>query len=112
MKKPTMLVSALIGFGLMLIHCAPKPEELKLADLKTACDYVDALESLADEVIRIQGDRPKEKWTEEEKGRIKLLQKKAREVGEAADKKYTEAEFRECPNFGDLEKKVEESNLF
>ena len=127
-----MVIIAFSFASMTMLSCTQKAEDIKLSDLKTACDIVNALIKVADagikweekydkeikeddfdsekEGLEIYQKRIKEKeeklWAERE-----VLKKKLREIIEAAGKKYTAAEIRECPNFEIVEKKLKDSGL-
>ena len=48
MKKVMTTLGAIIIASAMLLSCSQKPTEIKLSDLNTACDYVDAIEKCFD----------------------------------------------------------------
>ena len=136
-----MVIIAFSFASITMLSCTQKAEDIKLSDLKTACDFVSALGKVADagikweekydkvrkedefdseaasksesgglEELEIYNKRIKEKedklWAERE-----VLKKKLREITEAAGKKYTEIEVKECPDFEMLEKKFKDSGL-
>lgn len=136
-----MVIIAFSFASITMLSCTQKAEDIKLSDLKTACDFVNALGKVADagikweekydkvrkedefdseaasksesgglEELEIYNKRIKEKedklWAERE-----VLKKKLREITEAAGKKYTEIEVKECPDFEMLEKKFKDSGL-
>lgn len=132
MKKVMMVIIAFSFASMTMLSCTQKAEDIKLSDLKTACDIVNALIKVADagikweekydkeikeddfdsekEELEIYQKRIKEKeeklWAERE-----VLKEKLKEIAEVAEKKYTAAEIRECPNFEIVEKKLKDSGL-
>lgn len=104
MKKylTLILLSSMIN-----VSCAQKPEDVKISDLQTACDYMNALEKVIDAAIKIGGNRSSEDLSQKDKDYLKVLFAKAEEIGEAAAKKYTAAEVENCPNFGRYLDKLE-----
>jgi len=132
MKKVMMAFIAFSFASMTMLSCTQKPEEIKLSDLKTACDFVSALGKIADagikweekydkEIIKDHFDSEKEgleiyeKRKKEKEDKLfaerEVLKKKLREITEAAGKKYTETEVKECPDFEMLEKKFKDSGL-
>ena len=127
-----MVIIAFSFASITMLSCTQKAEDIKLSDLKTACDIVNALIKVADagikweekydkeikeddfdsekEELEIYQKRIKEKeeklWAERE-----VLKEKLKEIAEVAEKKYTAAEIRECPNFEIVEKKLKDSGL-
>jgi hypothetical protein len=77
-------------------------DEIKLLDLKTPCDYLDAMEKVIDAAIEIRKKNEGKKlknYSEEDKKSLDRYKKKISEITKAADKKYTKAEAEECENF-------------
>ena len=106
---------AILGVALftsmIMLGCTQKPENIKLSDLKTACDYIDALEKCGDAIIKLkkpaltryqEGGKSLEDFSQE----IKVLQEKIEVIGKAGDKKFTKDEFNECPSFDRIKEKM------
>ena len=106
---------AILGVALftsmIMLGCTQKPENIKLSDLKTACDYIDALEKCGDAIIKLkklaliryqEGGNSLEDFSQE----IKVLQEKIEVIGKAGDKKFTKDEFNECPSFDRIKEKM------
>jgi benzoyl-CoA reductase/2-hydroxyglutaryl-CoA dehydratase subunit BcrC/BadD/HgdB len=108
-----------------LNSCNSKPEEIKLTELKTACDYIKAEESIVDEFLKLQeqhpealkglflfaaGDKPiiETEFT----NKFKKLYKKLEELDNASRMKFTSAEFKECSNTDVLDKKTRQMKLY
>jgi hypothetical protein len=83
---------------------AQRPEDIKLSNLKTACDYTSAIEKLADAALKIKTEQNYEFENSQE--HLDLLENKLKDILEAGRKKFTEAEFRECPNWKNQTKKM------
>ena len=97
--------------SMILLGCTQKPENIKLSDLKTACDYIDALEKCGDAIIKLkklaliryqEGGNSLEDFSQE----INVLQEKIDVIGKAGDKKFTKDEFNECPSFDRIKEKM------
>lgn len=86
--------------------CSQNPQEIKLSELHTACDYIDAIDQVCDAAIEIRGNRKFTDINEDEKKKIKDLKSKAYQIAFAGGKKYTAAEFKECPKQKELEEKL------
>ncbi len=135
-----MVIIAFSFASMTMLSCTQKAEDIKLSDLKTACDFVSALGKVADAGIKWEEKKDKLRKEDEfdsegfdsqkealegleiHNKRIKekedklwaereVLKKKLREIIEAAGKKYTEIEVKECPDFEMLEKKFKDSGL-
>ena len=112
-----------LGISILLITCKQEPEDIKLSDMNNACDYLNATEIIIDAILE------KTKWedlTDEEKEgdnfilkdprcescnlyisknkleEIKILLEKIKDLDNAASKKYTIEELKECNNFDKL----------
>ena len=93
-----MIFGAVIFASFMLTSCSQKPTEIKLSDLDTACDYVDAIEKCVDAIIELkdyEGELPEEK------------QEYARQLNE----KITEADVEECKNFETVQNKMKSHKI-
>ena len=107
MKNLKTIFGAVIFASFMLTSCSQKPTEIKLSDLDTACDYVDAIEKCIDAIIEIKGDKKFISELPEEKQEYAQLKEKLKEIEKAAKKKFTEAEVKECENFESTQKKYD-----
>ena len=95
-----MMIFGAISFASMImVSCTEKAEDIQLSDLKTVCDYVDAMEKVSDAAIKTRGDKSLEDLSQEEKNYLKVLKAKAKDIGKAAEKKYTNKEVKECSNY-------------
>jgi hypothetical protein len=119
MKKVMMVIIAFSFASMTMLSCTQKAEDIKLSDLKTACDFVSAMGKIADAQIKNDKDSnasiEKGTWSEESSKNAnayrEVLKNKLQEITEAAGKKYTEIEAKECPDFQMLEKKFKDSGL-
>ena len=113
MKNLKTIFGAVIFASFMLTSCSQKPTEIKLSDLDTACDYVDAIEKCIDAIIEIKGDKKFiSELPEEKQEYAEQLKEKFKEIEKAANKKFTEAELLECTpdDFESLQKKYDEAD--
>jgi len=95
MKTSTLILLAL----LLLPSCSQKPADIKLNELNSVCEYMDALVSLSDEYIALVGDRLWADVSAEEQARLDELENKLEDIGQACEKKYTRAGMKECPSY-------------
>jgi len=93
---------------LATISCSKKPEDIKLSELKTSCDYVDALEIVLDKGISLFKNKKIEDFSPEEKSYLETLKIKLKQIVEAGEKKFTDLEFEECSNFKKVYEKIDE----
>ena len=107
MKNTITAFVSLLLISVLASGCSSDPRDIKLSDLKSACDYVDAAEKVLDAAIAIGDNKDLEKLTEADKKEIKELEDKMEEIGKAAEKKYTEAEVMECKSFERVKEKVD-----
>jgi hypothetical protein len=106
-KYTNHLICLLFIFNSM--GCSQNPKDIKLSDLHTACDYIDAIDQVCDVAIDLKGDKKVKDLTEEEKKKYQELETKAYQIAFAGGKKYTPAEFKECPKQKELEEKLEKA---
>ena len=111
MKKVMAILGVALFTSMIMLGCTQKPENIKLSDLKTACDYIDALEKCGDAIIKLkktaltryqEGGNSLEDFSQE----IKVLQEKIEVIGKAGDKKFTKDEFNECHSFDRIKEKM------
>jgi hypothetical protein len=91
------------------LGCSQNPKDIKLSDLQTACEYIDAISQVCDAAIDIKGDKKVKDLSEEDKKKYQDLETKAYQIAFAGGKKYTPAEFKECPKQKELEEKLEKA---
>ena len=104
MKKKIILLKAplFIMLTMLSISCSTNADDIKLNDLKTSCDYVDAMNKIYEQMIKIKGDTKVSELGAEKKAEMEVCTKKMKEIALAASKKYTEAEVKECADFEKL----------
>ena len=103
MKNLHPIIILILLSSLFLLGCKKPTEEtykdvieIKLSDLKTPCDYIDALDECVSLSLFILREKEVYSINDEEKVLIKGLEKKRKEIDYAAGNKYTKAEFEEC----------------
>ena len=107
MKKTYAILSSLLCITLLLTNCSQKLEEIKLSDLKTVCDYVDAIENIFDEIIEISSKESS--ISKDDKEQIKSLMNKLEDINEAGGRKYTKKEMMECEGFNRIKEKAKKN---
>ncbi len=106
MKKVMTILGVALFASMIMGGCAQKPENIKLSDLETVCDYVDAMEKCGDALIKTHESKKREDLSKEDKDYMKVLKHKMRDIEKAAEKKYTADEAKECPSFEALKEKM------
>jgi len=107
----TMLLVSITFF----LSCKQKAKDIKLNDLKSACDYIDAGGIIADEMIELKKQHPRDialgfrmavaagdpigEFKSEYTSKYQALKDKLADIGKAAEKKFTEKEVQECDSF-------------
>jgi hypothetical protein len=110
MKNTITVFVSILFASLVLSGCSSDPKDIKLSDLKSACDYVDAAEKIIDATIDFGKNKDLDNLSKEDKKEIKALQDKIEEIGEAAEKKYTRTELNECKSFERIKEKAEDAS--
>lgn len=102
MKK--LLLSLTLGAGLMLASCGEEKEaaDIKTDDLETACDCVDALNTIADRMIELL-DKEDDKDAEAE---YEKLEEKMKEVGKHCTTEFKKEDAQECDGYDDIAEKM------
>ncbi len=99
MRKLKSIFGVVILALFVLTSCSQNPTEIKLSNLHTACDYVDAIEKCLDAIIETRDDIARGNIGEEKKGYVKQLKKKMKEIERAYGKKFGSSKKKECENF-------------
>jgi hypothetical protein len=111
MRKGISFLSLLFLVLIFAISCGRKAEDIRLSDLKTACDYVTAMTDVFDEAqIIIKDTKHWEDLNNLQKEKLKILRNKLDEISEAAKKKFTKAEAKECSNYKKMVEKAKKLN--
>ncbi|MFM2285793.1 MAG: hypothetical protein RLZZ543_1290 [Bacteroidota bacterium] len=87
---------------IMFMGCNSRAKDIKLSELKTACDYNDAINKVCNEIKVIKGDKSLKKLNDNDRRSVEDLFEKLDEIGIACQKKYTDAELRECGGYESL----------
>ena len=111
MKKRMLMYGCLLLFPMWFSSCSffNKPEDIKLSDLQTVCDFVNAREKIVTAILEIEGNKlfkPSEYAAE--KGRIVRLKSKLGDIKEVFSKKYTKIEAKDCDSWHQLVSKEEQ----
>ena len=99
MRIKQILVAFL--FTALVISCGNKAKDINVSEIKTECEALDAMITVADELIAL-GDAvdSEEGASEEQKEEFKSLGEKAEEIGEQSDELgFKESDFEDCPNY-------------
>jgi len=107
MKNLANSIAVVLFASMGAIGCTQKPEDIKLTELETTCDYLDAFEICADAAIEIMGEKEFEDLSEEEKEYMEVIEEKIDDIERAGSKKFTKSEIEECPSFERVKEKTE-----
>lgn len=109
MKISNLFFALILFVGLAVSGCKKSPMDIQVSDLKTACDFVDALESLMDEMIAVKGSaNSKEELSAADEQKRLALDKKIDEVKSGAEAKFPKEEAQKCEHYGSLQDKVKQ----
>ena len=121
MKIKQILVAFL--FATLVISCGGKAEDIDVKELETACDVVDALEILMDEIIVLgEAVDPEEgvlgaiaygfEGSKEQKKEYESLQEIADDIKKRMSKlELDEDDLEDCTNYEIVDKKVKKANI-
>ncbi len=102
-KRIIVFKTALLMLLTMFLNsCSTNADDIKLNDLKTSCDYVDALNKGYEQMIELKGKKTDEQLTPEVKKDLEEWFVKLTQINMAFSKKYTKEEAKECANFEKL----------
>ena len=106
MKIKQILVAFL--FATLVISCGNKAKDIDVSELKTECEAVDAVITVADEMLElVEAVDSEEGASEEQKKEYKLLGEKAKEIEDYLEESdFSKEAFKNCPKFEILESKM------
>ncbi|MFN5318777.1 MAG: hypothetical protein ACK5CY_08045 [Bacteroidia bacterium] len=102
--KSLKFKTAILIFSLpFLFGCSGQPEDIKISELTSVCDYTGALLKVCHKINDIAKGRKPEDLSAEEKEFVITLNKKFKDIDRAMGKKFTLTEAKECDEFKELE---------
>ena len=109
MRIKQILVAFL--FTALVISCGNKAKDIDVSELKTECEAVDALITVADEMLElVEAVDSEEGASEEQKKEYKLLGEKAEEIEDyLKESDFSKKAFKKCPKYETLESKIKKS---
>ena len=107
MKIKQILVAFL--FATLVISCGNKAKDIDVSELKTECEFLDAMLIVMDEVVALaEAVDSEEGASEEQKKEYESLEAKMKEIGQKnKELDNDDDKFEDCPNFETLDKKGE-----
>ncbi len=102
MKK--LLLSLTLGAGLVLASCGGDTDaaDIKAEDLETACDCVDAMNTIVDRMIELLD----EDESEEVDAEYEKLEEKMNEVTKHCTKEFKKEDAEGCDGYDDISEKM------
>lgn len=95
--------------GMTVTSCKKSALDIQASDLKSACEFVEALEALMDEMIAVKGNAESiESLSAADQKKQLALEEKIDEISDAAEEKYPKSEAQKCSQFESLGEKVEQ----
>ena len=109
MRIKQILVAFL--FATLVISCGNKAKDIDVSELKTECEAVDAVITVADEMLElVEAVDSEEGASEEQKKEYKLLGEKAEEIEDyLRESDFSKKAFKKCPKYETLESKMKKS---
>jgi len=100
MKKLTYILGVgLISTGLFSCGGSSSALDIKVEDLETACDFVDALEQVSNEMVSFIEDG---ELSEDEKETFSKLEDKGNKIDEIARDKFERSEAEQCESWNKM----------
>jgi hypothetical protein len=107
MKNNIKLLVLAICTSLFLMGCSQKTNEIQVEDLKTPCDFVNAVGKVADEMIKKGGTSNSRDLSTEQKLELEKLDKVMKTLkSEIHRKNFPIRELEKCPDFKSVDKKM------
>mgnify|MGYP006448476355 FL=1 len=99
-------------FTALVISCGNKAKDIDVSELKTECEAVDAVITVADEMLElVEAVDSEEGASEEQKKEYKLLGEKAEEIEDyLKESDFSKKAFKKCPKFEILDSKMAKAN--
>lgn len=109
MRTSNFLLGLILMVGITVSGCKKSALDIQASDLHSACEFVDALESLMDEMIALKGSANsiEELSAADEQKRL-ALDKKIDEIKNGAEEKYPKEEAQKCGHYESLQGKVKQ----
>jgi hypothetical protein len=111
MKKYLSAILLLTAVVVLMVSCGTKgpkkAEDIVVSELRTVCDFVDAIEIVVDELIEVKGEKSWNDLDETETATIEKLFAKLEEIDIVAQEKFTEDEAKTCPAYDRVNEKIE-----
>ncbi len=105
MKKSILIFGSALFLSMGFHSCGKqKALEIDVATLDTACDFVDALELVVDEMTVLVEDK---ELSADEEELFNKLQNKGDEINQMAESKFERSEAEKCENWELFRKKAE-----
>ena len=110
MRIKQILVAFL--FTALVISCGNKAKDINVSELKTECEAVDAVITVADEMLElVEAVDSEEGASEEQKKEYKSLGEKAEEIEDyLKESDFSKKAFKKCPKFEILDSKMAKAN--
>ena len=102
MRIKQILVAFL--FTALVISCGNKAKDIDVSELKTECEAVDAVITVADEMLElVEAVDSEEGASEEQKKKFKLLEEKRGEIEDyLKESGFSRKVFEKCPKYETL----------
>jgi len=109
MRIKQILVAFL--FTALVISCGNKAKDIDVSELKTECEAVDAVITVADEMLElVEAVDSEEGASEEQKKEFKLLYEKTEEIEDyLKESDFSKKAFKKCPKYEILDSKMAKS---
>ena len=109
MRIKQILVAFL--FTALVISCGNKAKDINVSEIKTECEAVDAVITVADEMLElVEAVDSEEGASEEQKKEFKLLYEKREEIEDyLKESDFSEKAFKKCPKYEIADSKMAKS---
>jgi len=105
MKKLSYILSVgLLSTGLFSCGGGDSALDIKVEDLESSCDFVDALHQVSEEMVAFIEDG---ELSDDEKETFTKLQEKGEEIDKIARDKFERSEAEQCKNWEEMRKQSE-----
>jgi hypothetical protein len=104
-----ILIGLILASLLSIMGCSNDPSDIKISELDTACQHVDAMIDLMEAAVEIKGDSEWYDLDEDDREYFEKLQGKLMLIAKALDDRFTPKEYESCDHFESLDKLMDEN---
>jgi hypothetical protein len=103
-KMRLILIGLILASLLSIMGCSNDPSDVKISELDTACEHVDAIIDVMQAAVDTKGEQELYDLSEKDREYIKKLGEKGQLIASSMEDKFTPKEYESCDHFESLDK--------